>query len=161
MLILKEYNLALTSSRLAISTHPGIGFVKTLCLCTMLAYHRQSRNHRALHCWNNPDSSSRPTPRSRSSSSQFLRPQVTGVTLVTSLSLDKIILLHLKRKVGSTWNKITTSGTIFNDKNTLLTGVGKGSIGVEVVKGFLSGGAHVVITTSSYSRNNDNGYPAQ
>ena len=30
-------------------------------------------------------------------------------------------------------------------------GVGKGSIGVEVVKGLLSGGAHVVITTSSYS----------
>jgi fatty acid synthase subunit alpha len=39
----------------------------------------------------------------------------------------------------------------FNDKNTLLTGVGKGSISVEVVKGLLSGGAHVIITTSSYS----------
>ena len=38
MLILKEYNLALTSSRLAISTHPGIGFVKTLCLCTMISF---------------------------------------------------------------------------------------------------------------------------
>jgi 3-oxoacyl-ACP reductase-like protein len=34
----------------------------------------------------------------------------------------------------------------------LLTGVGKGSIGVEIVKGLLSGGAHVVITTSRYSR---------
>jgi hypothetical protein len=38
MLILKEYNLALTSSRLAISTHHGIGFVKTLCLCTMISF---------------------------------------------------------------------------------------------------------------------------
>jgi fatty acid synthase subunit alpha len=38
MLILREYNLALTSSRLAISTHPGIGFVKTLCLCTMISF---------------------------------------------------------------------------------------------------------------------------
>jgi fatty acid synthase subunit beta len=72
----------------------------------------------------------------------------------------------LKRKVGSTWeysnnltgiyldilHGIATSGTTFKDKNALLTGVGKGSIGVEVVKGLLSGGAHVVITTSSYSR---------
>ena len=107
-----------------------------------------------------------PTPRSRRSSSQFLQPQVTGVTAVTSLSSDKIPLLHLKCKVGSTWeysssltgvyldilHEIATSGTTFKDKNALLTGVGKGSIGVEVVKGLLSGGAHVVITTSSYSR---------
>ena len=115
---------------------------------------------------NNPDSNPRPTPRSRRSSSQFLRPQVTGVTAVTSLSSDKIPLLHLKRKVGNTWeyssnltgvyldilHEIATSGTTFKDKNALPTGVGKGSIGVEVVKGLLSGGAHVVITTSSYSR---------
>ena len=114
---------------------------------------------------NNLDSNPRPT-RSRRSSSQFLQPQVTGVTAVTSLSSDKIPLLHLKRKVGSTWeyssnltgvyldilHEIATSGTIFKDKNALLTGIGKGSIGVEVVKGLLSGGVHVVITTSSYSR---------
>jgi hypothetical protein len=94
---------------------------------------------------NNPDSNPRATPRSRRSSSQFLRPQVTGVTAVTSLSSDKIPLLHLKRKVaGSTWeyssnltgvyldtlHEIAISGTTFKDKNTLLTGVGKGSIGV-------------------------------
>jgi fatty acid synthase subunit alpha len=48
-------------------------------------------------------------------------------------------------------NEIATSGTTFKDKNALLTGVGKGSIGVEIVKGLLSGGAHVVITTSRYS----------
>jgi fatty acid synthase subunit beta len=72
----------------------------------------------------------------------------------------------LKHKVGTNWeyssnltgvyldilHEIATSGTTFKDKNALLTGVGKGSIGVEVVKGLLSGGAHVVITTSSYSR---------
>ena len=72
----------------------------------------------------------------------------------------------MKCKVDSTWeyssnltgvyldilHEIATSGTTFKDKNALLTGVGKGSIGVEVVKGLLSGGAHVVITTSSYSR---------
>ncbi|KAH9945014.1 fatty acid synthase [Epithele typhae] len=102
-------------------------------------------------------------PRARRSSSQFLRPQVSGVASVTA---DKVPLLHLKRKVGTNWeyssnltgvyldllNEIATSGTTFKDKNALLTGVGKGSIGVEIVKGLLSGGAHVVITTSRYSR---------
>ena len=48
--------------------------------------------------------------------------------------------------------EIATSGTTFKDKNALLTGVGKGSIGVEIVKGLIAGGAKVVITTSRYSR---------
>ncbi|KAF7312560.1 Fatty acid synthase subunit alpha [Mycena indigotica] len=101
-------------------------------------------------------------PRQRRSSSQFLRPQVN----ISSVSADKVPLLHLKRKVGSNWeyssnlsgvyldilHEIATSGTTFKDKNALLTGVGKGSIGVEIVKGLLSGGAHVVITTSRYNR---------
>lgn len=105
-----------------------------------------------------------PAPRSRRSSSQFLRPQMAA--LPTSLSDDKIPLLHLKRKAGTSWeyssnltsvyldvlNEIATSGTTFKDKNALLTGVGKGSIGCEIVKGLLSGGAHVVITTSRYNR---------
>ena len=85
-----------------------------------------------------------------------------SVTVAISLSSA---LLHLKCKVGSTQeycsnltgnyldilHEIATSGTTFKDKNTLLTGVGKGSIGVEVVEGLLSGGAHVTIMTSSYS----------
>ena len=49
-------------------------------------------------------------------------------------------------------HEIATSGTTFKDKNALITGVGKGSIGVEILKGLLSGGAHVVVTTSRYSR---------
>lgn len=48
--------------------------------------------------------------------------------------------------------EIASSGVTFTHKNALLTGVGKGSIGVEIMKGLLSGGAHVVITTSRYSR---------
>ncbi|KAK0450204.1 fatty acid synthase [Armillaria borealis] len=101
--------------------------------------------------------------RSRRASSQFIRPQVSGIS---SVSADKVPLLHLKRKVGTTWeyssnltsvyldilHEIATAGTTFKDKNALLTGVGKGSIGVEVVKGLLAGGAHVVITTSRYNR---------
>jgi fatty acid synthase subunit alpha len=102
-----------------------------------------------------------PTPKRRASS-QFLRPDVSSI----SASEDKVPLLHLKRRVGNTWEyssnltgvyldillEIASSGTTFKDKNALLTGVGKGSIGVEIVKGLLSGGAHVVITTSRYNR---------
>ena len=104
-----------------------------------------------------------PPTRNRRSSSQFLRPQVASLASVPN---DKIPLLHLKRKVGPTWeyssnltgvyldvlSELATSGTTFKDKNALLTGVGKGSIGVEILKGLLSGGAHVVITTSRFSR---------
>jgi fatty acid synthase subunit alpha, fungi type len=104
---------------------------------------------------------SRVGTRSRRSSLQFLRPQTSGVT-----SADKVPLLHLKRKFGANWeynsnltgvyfdtlHKIATSGTTFKDKNALLTGVGKGAIGVEIIKEILSKGAHVVITTSRYNR---------
>ncbi|KAJ7502466.1 putative fatty-acid synthase complex protein [Mycena galericulata] len=83
-----------------------------------------------------------------------------------TIDSHSVRLLHLKRKVGTSWeyssnltgvyldvlHEIATSGTTFKDKNALLTGVGKGSIGVEIVKGLLSGGAHVVITTSRYNR---------
>ncbi|TIB03399.1 hypothetical protein E3P94_00662 [Wallemia ichthyophaga] len=102
-------------------------------------------------------------PRTRRSSSQFLRPDVSENATVND---DKIPFLHLKRKVGTNWSystklteiyldiltEIATSGTTFKDKNALLTGVSKGSIGVEIVKGLIAGGARVVITTSRYSR---------
>jgi fatty acid synthase subunit alpha len=105
-------------------------------------------------------------PRKRRASSSFLRPETTSS--IAPVDEDKVPLLHLKRRLGSGWefssnltsvyldvlNEIATSGTTFKDKNALLTGVGKGSIGVEIVKGLLSGGAHVVITTSRYSRSN-------
>jgi 3-oxoacyl-ACP reductase-like protein len=69
---------------------------------------------------NNPDSNSRSTPRSRRSSSQFLRPQVTGVTAVTSLSSDKIPLLHLKRKVGNTWEYSSNLTGVYLDALTVV-----------------------------------------
>ena len=97
--------------------------------------------------------------RNHRSSSQFLRPQISGIT---SVSADKIPLLHLKRRMGTQWeyssnltgvyfdvlHEIATSGSTFKDKNALITDVGKDSIGVEILKGLLSGGAHVVVTTS-------------
>jgi fatty acid synthase subunit alpha len=101
--------------------------------------------------------------RSRRSSSQFLRPNVAEPSVVQAAKLP---FLHLKRKVGSSWSysqkltniyldvltEIATSGTSFAKKAALMTGVGKGSIGCEIVKGLLAGGATCVITTSRYSR---------
>ncbi|KAL1962944.1 hypothetical protein VTN77DRAFT_9040 [Rasamsonia byssochlamydoides] len=45
----------------------------------------------------------------------------------------------------------TLSGISFQGKNVLLTGAGKGSIGAEILKGLLAGGANVLVTTNSYS----------
>ncbi|KAF8489358.1 hypothetical protein F5888DRAFT_1622162, partial [Russula emetica] len=91
-----------------------------------------------------------------------LRPQISGIT---SVSADKFPL-HLKHCMGTqceyssnltgvyfdVLHEIAASGTTFKDKNVLITGVGKDSIGVEILKGLLSGGAHVIATTSCYSR---------
>jgi len=49
-------------------------------------------------------------------------------------------------------HEIATSGSMFKKQHALLTGVGKGSIGVEVLRGLLSGGADVVITASRHNR---------
>lgn len=55
-------------------------------------------------------------------------------------------------------HEIVNSGMTFEDKNALLTGVGKGSIGDEILKGLLSDGTHVVVATSRYSRATDEFY---
>ena len=65
----------------------------------------------------------------------------TITTTSTMTSLWHLDILH----------EIVTSGTTFKDKNVPLTGVGKGSIGVEIVNGLLSGGAHVYSITNQSS----------
>ncbi|KAL1413365.1 fatty acid synthase alpha subunit Lsd1 [Vanrija albida] len=99
----------------------------------------------------------------RRPSSQFLRPNVEDHTEVDE---EHLPFLHLKRKTGTSWaysqkltniyldvlTEIATSGVTFQKKAALLTGVGKGSIGVEILKGLLSGGATCIVTTSRYSR---------
>ena len=73
--------------------------------------------------------------------------------------------LHIQRKESGFWracrsltesyldtlDAATTRGISFKNKTVLLTGAGQGSIGAEVLQGLLSGGASVVVTTSSYS----------
>lgn len=102
-------------------------------------------------------------PKQRRSSSHFLRPNVEDRTEVEETHLP---FLHLKRKTGTSWaysqkltniyldvlTEIATSGVSYAKKAALLTGVGTGSIGVEILKGLLSGGCTCVVTTSRYSR---------
>ncbi|KAI0185020.1 hypothetical protein EV127DRAFT_373822 [Xylaria flabelliformis] len=70
--------------------------------------------------------------------------------------------VHCLRKSGGTWQydrQLTntyldaiflgnTSGISYAGKTALVTGAGAGSIGMEVVRGLLSGGARVIVTTS-------------
>ncbi|KAJ2671787.1 fatty acid synthase alpha subunit Lsd1 [Coemansia spiralis] len=49
-------------------------------------------------------------------------------------------------------NTLCTDGLSFAGKTALVTGCGKGSIGADIVRGLLMGGAKVLATTSSYSR---------
>ena len=70
--------------------------------------------------------------------------------------------VHLKSKVGGEWRydpNVTTTyldslqssselGYSFKDKTALVTGAGPGSIAVEIVKGLLRGGAHVIVASS-------------
>ncbi|KAF2800953.1 thiolase-like protein [Melanomma pulvis-pyrius CBS 109.77] len=49
------------------------------------------------------------------------------------------------------YSQSLSRGIPLKGRQVLLTGAGKGSIGEEVLKGLLSGGAHVVVGTSSFS----------
>ncbi|KAF7722190.1 3-oxoacyl-[acyl-carrier-protein] synthase [Apophysomyces ossiformis] len=86
-----------------------------------------------------------------------------------SAKTETIPFLHLKKKNvndPSGWeysNRLTTTyldvlgeiaenGISFAEKCVLLTGAGKDSIGSEVLKGLVAGGAKVVVTTSRFSR---------
>lgn len=77
--------------------------------------------------------------------------------------------LHLKRqnhREPGTWeycssrtnmyfealSQMASSGSTFEHKTALVTGCGRDSIGAEILKGLLSGGAKVIATTSSFSK---------
>ncbi|KAF2106758.1 hypothetical protein BDV96DRAFT_617156 [Lophiotrema nucula] len=73
---------------------------------------------------------------------------------------------QIQKKAGGVWkdsedlsddyanilDQAITSGIGFQGKNVLVTGAGKGSIGSRIVQGLLSGGAKVIVTTSSYAK---------
>ncbi|EFX06093.1 fatty acid synthase alpha subunit [Grosmannia clavigera kw1407] len=80
--------------------------------------------------------------------------------------VETIPFLHIRSQASSGWeyNKKFTglyldclreaaaSGVSFQGRYALMTGAGAGSIGADVLQGLISGGAHVVVTTSRYSR---------
>ena len=80
---------------------------------------------------------------------------------------ETIPFLHIKSKTKlDSWVYDKTKSALFLDglekgavngisykgKTALVTGAGAGSIGAEVLKGLLSGGAKVIVTTSRYSK---------
>jgi len=50
-----------------------------------------------------------------------------------------------------TLDQILSTGLSFQGRNVLVTGAGKSSIGVNIVQALLSGGARVIVTSSSYA----------
>ncbi|MCJ1325979.1 hypothetical protein MMC10_002642 [Thelotrema lepadinum] len=57
---------------------------------------------------------------------------------------------ELTEKYLAILDRAQQSGISFRGKNVLVTGAGARSIGAEIVRGLLNGGARVIVTTSSY-----------
>ena len=91
--------------------------------------------------------------------------QSTTSTHSDSTKVQCEYFLHIQRKESGFWracrflteqyldnlDAATSRGLSFSNKRVLLTGAGQGSIGAEILQGLLSGGASVIVTTSSYS----------
>ncbi|ONH68727.1 Fatty acid synthase subunit alpha [Cyberlindnera fabianii] len=80
---------------------------------------------------------------------------------------ETIPFLHLKKRLpDDTWaydrnltatyldglEQAAVNGITFKDKYVLMTGAGAGSIGADILKGLLQGGAKVIVTTSRFSK---------
>ena len=76
-------------------------------------------------------------------------PEVSLKTNVDGLGWDDDEALT--NKYLSLIQQVQEEGVDFRNKNILVTGASPGSIGAEVVRGLLVGGACVIVTTSSYS----------
>ncbi|KAL3420503.1 Fatty acid synthase subunit alpha 7 [Phlyctema vagabunda] len=74
--------------------------------------------------------------------------------------------LEIQVREGSSWirnemitstylktlGSLRTKGLSFERKNFLITGTGEGSLGAKIIEGLLEGGANIVVTTSSYTK---------
>jgi fatty acid synthase subunit alpha len=80
---------------------------------------------------------------------------------------ETIPFLHLKKRLpDDTWaydrnltatyldglEQAAVNGASFKNKYVLITGAGAGSIGAEILKGLIQGGANVILTTSRFSK---------
>jgi fatty acid synthase subunit alpha len=60
--------------------------------------------------------------------------------------------IYFHRQYFKGMNTLATDGLTFSGKVCLVTGAGKDSIGLELVKGLIGGGARVIVTTSRFGR---------
>ncbi|KAH8892338.1 thiolase-like protein [Thozetella sp. PMI_491] len=100
------------------------------------------------------------TKRSLQSGPQYVLLKSASVDALGESSMGPFV--SLRAKVDGSWvredalttqlldniSTLITSGASFRDKVVLITGAGPNSIGAEIVKGLLMGGAVVVVTTS-------------
>lgn len=90
--------------------------------------------------------------------------RVTELGGCITMQPPQLPFMHIRRKGRYSWEYSNTLTEKYLDSfrlpidsgfsidgHVLLTGAGKDSIGAEVLKGLLSGGAKVIVTTSSYS----------
>jgi fatty acid synthase subunit alpha len=91
-----------------------------------------------------PDASVINTPSDKESSDPF-------VCLKTKEGESWKFNADSTRRYLTTLHQIATTGTSFKGTYALITGAGEGSIGCDILKGLLQGGASVVVTTSRSS----------
>ena len=98
-------------------------------------------------------------------SDDYAASESTTSTRSDSTKVQCEYFLHIQRKECGSWracrslteryldnlDAATSKGISFLNKRVLVTGAGQGSIGAEILQGLLSGGASVIVTTSSYS----------
>ncbi|PSR82694.1 hypothetical protein PHLCEN_2v5981 [Hermanssonia centrifuga] len=80
-------------------------------------------------------------------------PKIGSYAFASKLATQPILDLSNVKASSEILSVESIAGVgVDQDKNALLSGVGKGSVGVEILKGLLPSGAHIVVTISRYSR---------
>lgn len=113
------------------------------------------------------DSDSNVTPASDDDEIRTLPDKQNILQPVSStIPSETIPFLHIQRKNKEGWaydrklsatyldglESAAVNGTTYKDKYVLVTGAGMGSIGAEILRGLISGGAKVIVTTSRFSK---------
>jgi fatty acid synthase subunit alpha len=89
-------------------------------------------------------------------------PRATSTDYLDVVTAHQPPHVHLRSRSGGAWqydasnshiylgalSKGTHSGLTFHGKTVLVTGAGPGSIGSQLVRGFIAGGARVIVTTN-------------
>ena len=74
-----------------------------------------------------------------------------GIHIMTKNNSSWLRNENLTSKYHALLKTVQTSGLSLKNKNVLITGTGPNSIGAEILRGLVSSGARVLVTTSSYT----------